>query len=106
MPESRGLYRSALTSDARVDFARPRAPLLLIAGELDHSMPAALNRANYKRYAKSPSVTEFKVFPGRTHYTAVGGKGWEAVADYALTWATEAQTVGATSTARRAATPA
>jgi pimeloyl-ACP methyl ester carboxylesterase len=96
VPESCGLYRSALTSDARVDFKRRRAPLLLIAGEKDHILPAALNQANFKRYSQSPSLTEFKEFVGRTHYTVVAGKGWEEVADYALTWAIQVQTAGAT----------
>jgi pimeloyl-ACP methyl ester carboxylesterase len=101
VPESRGLYRSALTSDAKVDWTRARAPLLIIAGELDHLLPSALNRANYKRYAKSPSVTEFKEFPGRTHYTAVAGQGWEEVADYALEWATRSHPMSAPSTVSR-----
>ena len=32
-------------------------------------------------------LTAFHEFPGRSHYT-VGEEGWEAVADYALQWAT------------------
>lgn len=39
-------------------------------------MLAALNRMNYRRYAKAPAVTEYKEFPGRTHYTVVAGPGW------------------------------
>lgn len=91
VPESRRLQRGALSSLARVDFKRPRAPLLMIAGEQDHIIPASLNRSNYNRYATSPSVTDFKAFPGRTHYTIIAEQGWEEVADYALTWATQAQ---------------
>ncbi|MBX3015825.1 MAG: alpha/beta hydrolase [Caldilineaceae bacterium] len=91
VPESRGLYRSALTSDAKVDWTRPRSPLLIIAGEKDHIIPAGVNRANYKRYAKTPAVTAFKEYPGRTHYTIMAGKGWEEVADYALDWAVKQQ---------------
>jgi pimeloyl-ACP methyl ester carboxylesterase len=106
VPESRGLYRSALTRDGRVDWARPRSPLLIIASEKDHIFHPALNRANYKRYAKSPSVTDFKEFAGRTHYTVLAGKGWEEVADYALDWAAKVQTVGVTSTAQQVVTPA
>jgi pimeloyl-ACP methyl ester carboxylesterase len=90
VPESRRLYRSALNSDSRVDFAKERAPLLLIGGEKDNILPARLNETNYKRYAKSPSVTDFKVFPGRTHYTVVGGKKWEEVGNYAVEWAMRA----------------
>ena len=86
VPESRGLYRSALTPDAKIDWTRSRAPLLIIGSEKDHIFHPAVNKANAERYSKSSSITEFKVFPGRTHYTVVAGKGWEEVADYALNW--------------------
>ncbi|WDT76805.1 MAG: alpha/beta hydrolase [Candidatus Manganitrophus sp.] len=90
VPESRRLARGGLSSAARVDFKRARPPLLMIAGEKDHLMPAALNRANYERYKSSPSITEFKEFPGRDHYI-IGERGWEEVADDALDWAIRAQ---------------
>lgn len=90
VPESRRFARGGLSGAARVDFRRERAPLLLIAGEKDHIMPASLNRTNYRRYRKSPSVTDFKEFPGRAHYSVIAGPGWEEVADYALDWAIRA----------------
>ena len=90
VPESRVLSRGALGLDARVDFKRDRPPLLIIAGGNDRLMPAALNRANFRAYRKSPSITEYKEFPGRTHYT-IAASGWEEVADYALSWAEEKQ---------------
>jgi pimeloyl-ACP methyl ester carboxylesterase len=65
-----------------------RGPLLFIAGGADNIMPAAVNQANAKRYEKSRAHTDFHEFPGRTHFT-VGQPGWEEVADYALSWATE-----------------
>ena len=69
-----------------VDFQNAsRAPLLLISGGNDHVSPASVVEANFKLYGKSKAVTEYKSFPGRTHYT-LGQDGWEAVADYALTW--------------------
>jgi pimeloyl-ACP methyl ester carboxylesterase len=86
VPESRPLARGALTRAGRIDFRRRHAPLLFIAGEKDNLMPAALNWQNYRRYSKSPSITEFKEFPGRNHYTVIAGEGWEEVADYALDW--------------------
>jgi pimeloyl-ACP methyl ester carboxylesterase len=64
-----------------------RAPLLFIAGGADHIMPASVNKSNADHYRKSSAVTDYKEFPGRSHYT-VGQDGWEAVADYALDWAT------------------
>lgn len=90
VPESRVLGAGGLSSLARVAFSRAHAPLLMIASSADHIMPAALNRKNYKRYAASTSVTDFKEFPGRTHYTVIAGPGWEEIAEYALTWAERA----------------
>jgi alpha-beta hydrolase superfamily lysophospholipase len=65
-----------------------RPPLLFIAGGEDHIMPAEVNRSNAEHYAKSKAHTDFKEFPGRSHFT-VGQPGWEEVADYALDWANE-----------------
>jgi pimeloyl-ACP methyl ester carboxylesterase len=87
VPESRVLSRGGLSRAAHVDFKRQRAPLLMIAGEKDRIMPAALNRSNYRRYRKSPSVTDFREFAGRCHYSVVAGSGWEEVADFTLDWA-------------------
>jgi pimeloyl-ACP methyl ester carboxylesterase len=89
VPESVRLSRAALSSSARVDFKKAHPPLLLIAGEKDHIMPASLNRTNFNRYKASPSVTEFKEFPGRNHFL-VGSEGWTEIADYALNWAEKA----------------
>jgi len=70
-----------------VDFQNnDRAPLLMIAGEYDHISPPSVVEANTKLYCKSSAVTEYSLFPGRTHYI-LGQQGWEEVADYALDWA-------------------
>lgn len=74
-----------------------RAPLLFIAGGDDNIMPAAVNRSNFNKYEKSKAVTAYEEFPGRSHYT-VGQKGWEEVADYALSWAIENAKVPVAST--------
>ena len=72
-----------------VDFHNDdRAPLLFIAGGKDHVSPAALNESNARRYLESKAVTVYEEFPLRSHFT-LGEKGWEQVADYALTWAIE-----------------
>ena len=64
-----------------------RAPLLFIAGGVDHVMPAAVNRSNCEHYT-SAAHTDYKEFEGRSHYT-LGQPGWEEVADYALDWCNE-----------------
>lgn len=90
----RVLFQGALANfnphaATRVDFGNPdRAPLLLVAGGADHVVPAAVDASAAKHYAKSPAVTAYKEFPGRSHFT-IGEPGWETVADYALSWAVE-----------------
>jgi pimeloyl-ACP methyl ester carboxylesterase len=72
-----------------VDYARTdRAPLLLIAGEIDHVVPPTIVRAIEKKYRSSgsPAVVDYKEYAGRTH-RLVSQDGWEEIADYALTWA-------------------
>ena len=64
-----------------------RAPLLIIGGGSDHVVPPRTSRTNFKLYHRSTAITEYKEFPGRSHYI-VGQEGWEEVADYALSWAT------------------
>ena len=72
-----------------VDYSRDdRAPLLFIAGGEDHIMPASVNKSNAKHYKKSAALTDSYEFPGRSHWTCAE-PGWEAVADYALDWATK-----------------
>lgn len=73
----------------RVDFqSEDRAPLLLIAGGSDHIVPAAVDRQMEHKEARAKSLTEYKEFPGRSHFT-IAQDGWEEVADYALDWAVE-----------------
>ena len=73
----------------RVDFHNPdRAPLLVIGGGADHIVPPSVSKESADRFGKSSAVTEYKEFAGRSHFT-VGEPGWEAVADYALSWAAE-----------------
>jgi pimeloyl-ACP methyl ester carboxylesterase len=72
--------------DTWLDFTADRAPLLLIAGEKDHTMPPAVQRSNAKHYERSPAITDFHEFRGRDHFTC-GAPDWQEVADYAIEWA-------------------
>lgn len=70
-----------------VDYGkRDRAPLLLVAGGEDHTIPASLVRATARRYGTSSASVAYREFPDRSHYT-LGQEGWEEVADHALAWA-------------------
>lgn len=62
-----------------------RGPLLLIAGERDHTVPPVLVRSALRRYRGSPAVTEFKEFAGRGHSLTLD-HGWQEVADHCLSW--------------------
>jgi alpha-beta hydrolase superfamily lysophospholipase len=74
----------------QVDFENEdRAPLLVIAGGSDHVEPASVQRQASKRFQrKSTALTDYKEFPGRSHFL-IGQEGWEEIADYALDWAIE-----------------
>lgn len=70
-----------------VNFKNPnRSPLLFIGGGKDVIVPASLSRTISRKHRASPCTSEYKEFPGRSHYIIVE-PGWQEVADYALTWA-------------------
>ena len=88
VPESRVVGGGPATDAAAIDFSQQRPPLLLIAGEADHMIPASLNRTNHQRYtAAAPEGSEIvlETMPGRTHLT-LSQPGWEAVADRVIDW--------------------
>jgi pimeloyl-ACP methyl ester carboxylesterase len=85
VPESRRVGNGPTSAAARVDFGARRAPLLFIAGGGDHIIPASLNWSNFKKYEDSAGVTEYREYPGRTHYT-LEQPGWEEVADFVVEW--------------------
>jgi non-heme chloroperoxidase len=65
-----------------------RGPLLVTAGEHDHTVPPAISRATVKRYGKSGAVTDYREFPNRGHSLTIDS-GWHEVADGVLTWLEE-----------------
>jgi alpha-beta hydrolase superfamily lysophospholipase len=86
------LFQGALANftpgaPTRVHFRKPdRAPLLIIGGAADHVVPATVTKAVARRYRRGKSVSAYREFPGRSHFT-VGQEGWQEVADFALEWA-------------------
>ena len=62
-----------------------RSPLLLIAGEDDHTVPAAVTKSNYDKYKDSDALTDFHEFKGRTHLIMLE-PNWEEVVDYIDHW--------------------
>jgi non-heme chloroperoxidase len=71
-------------TEAKVDVKNPdRGPLLVISGELDHTVPWAIANASYKRQMHNPGVTEIVEIKGRGHSLTIDS-GWREVADTAL----------------------
>jgi pimeloyl-ACP methyl ester carboxylesterase len=85
VPESRNIPRSSTGKDGKIDFTKPHKPLLFIAGEDDHIIPASLNRKNAKAYKDHNSLVDLKEFPGRTHYIC-GQENWRDVANHVKSW--------------------
>jgi pimeloyl-ACP methyl ester carboxylesterase len=70
----------------KVNVSNPnRGPLLLIAGEKDHTVPPVLVRSTLKAYQGSTALTEMKEFPGRGHSLTIDS-GWRELAEYILEW--------------------
>jgi pimeloyl-ACP methyl ester carboxylesterase len=85
VPESRQVPQQSLGKAGKIDFKKPHPPLLITAGSQDNIIPVSLNKSNFEKYKDSSSVTDFKEFPGRTHFL-IDQKGWEEIADYVTTW--------------------
>jgi alpha-beta hydrolase superfamily lysophospholipase len=62
-----------------------RAPLLLVGATEDHTVPASLTKAAYKRYEKSPAKTDYIEFEGRPHLH-MAAPDWEQVAEGIDAW--------------------
>ncbi|MDF7776427.1 alpha/beta hydrolase [Sphingomonas sp. AOB5] len=87
VPTPGRVYWNGVVGVIKINWKNPaRAPLLLIGGEKDLIADASMTRAIYKKQLQAPSITEYKEFAGRSHWTGIDA-GWEQVADYALGWA-------------------
>jgi pimeloyl-ACP methyl ester carboxylesterase len=71
-------------TDAKVDTdTAERGPLLILAGEDDHTVPWAISHAAYKKQERNDAVTEILEIPGRGHALTIDS-GWREVAEIAL----------------------
>jgi pimeloyl-ACP methyl ester carboxylesterase len=69
----------------KIDFARERAPLLITAGGYDHTVPASVSRAIYRKQSASPSRTDLLELPDKPHLLTAG-PGWEDTAAKIEEW--------------------
>jgi alpha-beta hydrolase superfamily lysophospholipase len=75
------------TDATAVDYrTSSRAPLLLVGGGADRSVPPESVEATVRRYWKSDAVTGYLKYPDGCHHT-LRAPGWEHVADDVLDWA-------------------
>jgi pimeloyl-ACP methyl ester carboxylesterase len=71
-------------TEAKVDPKNPdRGPLLIIDGEVDHTVPWAIANASFKRQRRNDGVTEIEKIPNRGHSLTIDS-GWREVAEKAL----------------------
>jgi len=62
-----------------------RGPLLIMDGELDHTVPWAIANASFKKQKRNKGVTEIVKVAGRGHSLVID-HGWREVADACLSW--------------------
>jgi len=60
-----------------------RGPMLIIAGEKDHTVPWAIANASYKKQRRNKDATEIVKMQGRGHSLTIDS-GWQEVAGTAL----------------------
>jgi pimeloyl-ACP methyl ester carboxylesterase len=71
-------------TEDKVDTRNPeRGPLLILDGELDHTVPWAIANASYMQQKRNAGVTEIVKVQGRGHSLTIDS-GWREVADLAL----------------------
>jgi non-heme chloroperoxidase len=71
-------------TEARADTRTPdRGPLLIISGEMDHTVPWAIANGSFKKQRHNDGVTEIVEMPNRGHALTIDS-GWREVADTAL----------------------
>jgi hypothetical protein len=58
---------------------------LIVGAAEDHTVPASLSRAQYKRYERSPARTEYLEFEGRPHLH-MAATDWQEVAAAVESW--------------------
>jgi len=81
-----GFANFALHPPTEVHFKNEqRPPLLIVGAEKDHTVPASVARAQYKKYERSPARTDYLEFEGRPHLF-IAGAGSDEVAAAIESW--------------------
>ena len=73
-------------TEDKVDTENPsRGPLLILSGEMDHTVPWSIANASFKLQKRNTGVTEITEMPGRGHALTIDS-GWREVAATALSF--------------------
>ena len=59
--------------------------LLIVGAAEDHTVPASLSKAQYKRYERSPARTDYLEFEARPHLH-MAASDWQEVAAAVDSW--------------------
>lgn len=78
-------YEAAFWLGTSVHPARRAQPLLITAAEKDRTITPFTAMGAFNRQRKSAAETDFKHFPGHSHFL-IAEPGWEDVANYILRW--------------------
>lgn len=71
-------------TEDKADVKTPaRGPLLILAGERDHTVPPAVSRAAFRLQQTNPNPTEFEEIPSRGHSLTID-RGWREIAERSL----------------------
>ncbi len=71
-------------TEDKVDTRNPdRGPMLILAGEKDHTVPHAIANASFKKERRNEGVTEIVEIEGRGHSLTID-HGWREVCDKSL----------------------
>jgi non-heme chloroperoxidase len=71
-------------TEAKVDTRNPaRGPLLILDGELDHTVPWSIAIASFNQQKRNPGVTEIQNLAGKGHALTIDS-GWQEVARISL----------------------
>ena len=80
-------YQAASGVGAAVNPRRRKQPLLITVGEHDRTVTPFTAHQTYAIQKHSPAPTDFKLFPGRSHFLIAEEPGWREVAAFCLDWA-------------------
>lgn len=78
-------YQAAFMLGTWVSPKRRTVPLLVTGGDRDRLVTPFMSRLTYLVQRRSPARTDYKLFPGRSHFLTAE-PGWEEVADTTLRW--------------------